>query len=298
MKEQTQYTFEDWLHNKFWNEKGLTEQYVCNDSEQYLHLVGMGKMTYEVLNKIQDEQGKAYEYMIKCTLETNERFFKRQAAKSLDLQKVIEIKIKKIEKYIQDNEDLYYDVILPRLHRGIKVGAKYILPEQYLEYIKNGFIDAFTFIDAPYQIGINGKLVSFPTDEQKKYAVMETQVMWLKRLQEYQKGDAAIHGIISGGEDYIKQELLPMLKEVEKKIQPQIESWNKTKIAAWVELLMDKGYFLPEYKRTKWRENCKAFAKTRYKTVVNTAMLVKEDTSRKTHKQQLLHYFKDVQVRT
>ena len=26
MNEQTQYTFEDWLHNKFWKEKGLTEQ--------------------------------------------------------------------------------------------------------------------------------------------------------------------------------------------------------------------------------------------------------------------------------
>ena len=187
MNEQTQYTFEDWLHNKFWKEKGLTEQYVCNDSEQYLHLVSMGKMTYEVLTKIQDEQSKAYEYMIKCTLETNEKFFKRQAAKSLDLQKVIEIKIKKIEKYIQDNEDLYYDVILPRLHRGIKIGAKYILPEQYLKYSKNGYLDAFIVIHAPYQIGINGKLVSFPTDKQMKYAQMEAQVLWLKRLQEYCK---------------------------------------------------------------------------------------------------------------
>lgn len=187
MNEQTQYTFEDWLHNKFWKEKGLTEQYVCNDSEQYLHLVSMGKMTYEVLNKIQDEQSKAYEYMIKCTLETNEKFFKRQAAKSLDLQKVIEIKIKKIEKYIQDNEDLYYDVILPRLHRGIKIGAKYILPEQYLKYSKNDYLDAFIVIHAPYRIGINGKLVSFPTDEQMKYAQMETQALWLKRLQEYCK---------------------------------------------------------------------------------------------------------------
>lgn len=186
-KEKYQYTFDDWVNNKFWNEKGFTGQYVCNDSEQYLHLVSMGKMTYEVLNKIQDEQNKAYDYLIECTLKTNERFFEKQAEKSLDLQKVIDIKIKRIEKYIQENEDLYYDVILPKLHRGIKIGAKYILPEQYLEYRNNGFLDAFIVVQAPYQVGINGKLVSFPTDEQKKYAEMEAQVLWLKRLQEYKK---------------------------------------------------------------------------------------------------------------
>lgn len=101
-------------------------------------------------------------------------------------------------------------------------------------------------------------------------------------------------GITSGGEDYIMPELLPLLKEVEQKIQLQFESWNKIKRAAWVELLMDKGYFLPEYKRHNRRKNCEVFAMTRYKTNIKIQMMFKEVANRNTHKKQLLHYFKDV----
>jgi hypothetical protein len=173
-------------HHKFWDEAGLTQQYVCNDSEQYLHLVSMGKMTYEVLNEIQEEQSKAYDYMIKKSLETNEKFFKKDTKNSLDLQKVIEIKIEKIETYITQNKDLHYEVILPRLHRGIKLGAKFIIPEQYKAYSSNDFLDVFLGHKAPYRININGKLVSFPTDEQMKYAQMEVYILWLRKLKEYQ----------------------------------------------------------------------------------------------------------------
>ncbi|MBK8808673.1 MAG: hypothetical protein IPO21_19370, partial [Bacteroidales bacterium] len=79
---------------------------------------------------------------------------------------------------------------------------------------------------------------------------------------------------------------------VEKGIQPLIGSWNKIMIAAWVELLMDKGYFQLEYKRRKRRQNCVEFSKTRYKTNIKVQMMSKEDDNRKTHKTKLEKHFK------
>lgn len=186
MKEQKQYTFEDWLNNKFWNEKDYLGNSVYNDSENYLTLVMMNKMTYKVLNKIQGEQNKAYEYMIKKSLETSEIFFHKDTVNSLDLQKVIDIKIEKIEKHITDNPELHYDIIRQRLHRGIKIGAKFIVPEQYNAYTENKLLDAFIIsLTAPYKINIDNNFLSFPTHEQMKYAQMEVHVLWLKKLKEY-----------------------------------------------------------------------------------------------------------------
>ena len=186
--EKPQYTFEDWISNRFWREKDYTGRAVCNDSENYLHLVQMGKMSYDVLNKIQEEQNNTYEYMIKCSLEINERFFKRLTKDSLDLQKVIYIKIKRIETFLEANEGLYYDAILPRLHRGIKVGAKYIIPEQYLRYKNLGSLDAFIIQPvAPYHIYVGNKSFTLPTSEQMIHAQIEVKVLWLKKLMEYKK---------------------------------------------------------------------------------------------------------------
>ena len=84
-------------------------------------------MTYEELNKIQDAQQKAYDSMIEHSLRTNERHFLRQTKETLDFQKVIDIKIEEIQNYFSANQTIYKEVLLPRMHRTIKFGAKFML---------------------------------------------------------------------------------------------------------------------------------------------------------------------------
>lgn len=123
-----------------------------------------------------------------------------------------------------------------------------------------------------------------------KYIDKHNEVTLLKSLiNSNPASDTA--SITDGGEDYIKPELLRRLKEIESKIQSQLKSWPLIKRAAWVELLKDKGYFLPEYKR-QWRKNCTAFAKARYRTDIENQLLTKENEGRESHKEQLLKYFK------
>lgn len=204
-------TFEDWVNNKIWDQKTYSDKYVCNDSENYLDFVLQNKMTYDELNKIQDAQNSAYEYMIKYSLHLNEKHFDRETKGSLDLKKVVELKIKAIEKKIDENKQLYYDVILPRKHRGIKIGAKFIIPEEYVAYKENKISDAVNYRHTNYQINIDNKLTSFPTPDQMKYAQMEVSVLWLKWLnnflEELQLKEKNLLQLIENNKDYERRVL-------------------------------------------------------------------------------------------
>lgn len=179
------YTFEDWLDDKFYNEATYSGEYVVNDSENYLDLVSKGKMSYEELNKIQDAQQKAYDYMIEYSLRLNELQFQRQTKETLDLQKIIDIKIEEIREYFKMNAVVYKEVLLPKLHRTIKFGAKFLLPEHYKDAIEKKPSDVYTITPARYQLNVNGKMGLYPTMDQMKYAIMEVKFKWLKFLKGY-----------------------------------------------------------------------------------------------------------------
>lgn len=177
------FTFDDWLNNRFYTETDYQGNYVLNDSENYLDLVSKGKMTYDVLNEIQNAQRDTYEYMIACSLKINEKFYQRKAKKSLNLIEVIKKQIADIEQYIENNKELHYDVILPREHRQMKIGAKFILSEEYSSYKRGNLVDAFLTHQSSYAVNIGGKLKHFPTEAQMKYSQMEVKVLWLKELR-------------------------------------------------------------------------------------------------------------------
>lgn len=178
------YTFEDWLENKFYNEKDYTGDYVANDSNSYLHLVSMGKIDYETINRIQDAQAFAYEYGIQNTIELKELHFKDKEKRSLDLMESIELEIESIEKIIEANKDLYKFIIDGRTTRGIKFGATFMLPEAYKTAIKKEILD-FSLPDySKYGLNNGEGLTHFPTPEQKKYREMEVLVLWLKILKQ------------------------------------------------------------------------------------------------------------------
>lgn len=95
------------------------------------------------------------------------------------------------------------------------------------------------------------------------------------------------------GESYIEFGLLDRLNDIEANAKGIIDKFpqNKIKCAAWVELLMDKGYFYKEHKSTN-RKSCIAFAKARYNVDIETQMATAQKGKRITHKTQLAHYFK------
>lgn len=187
MKKKEIYTFEDWLENNFWDEEGYSGQLMVNDSENYLDLVFMGKMTYETLNKIQDAQSKTYQYILDNTLETNKKFLKTTKEQSLDFDKYLGLLIEKIELDLEENKDLYFEVIRPKLHRRIKYGAKFLLPEEFKKFENHEFIDGYLPVFAPYSIFENGQMKHFPEDEQRKFLRMEVQFYWLNYLREVKK---------------------------------------------------------------------------------------------------------------
>lgn len=180
--EKKMYSFNDWIKNEFVFEKGVKEKYVFNDSEEYLKLVFDGKMTYEVLNEIQDAQSKTYEYLIKCTLEANESNLKKNEAKSPDFKQFIEFKIRELTEYIEKNSTLYREVITPHLHREIKKGAKYILPEQYLDYKNSKHLDAYLPIFTTYFLE-NDDGNKITPEINQVHAKMEVNVRWLEKLK-------------------------------------------------------------------------------------------------------------------
>ncbi|WP_139215826.1 hypothetical protein [Parapedobacter composti] len=163
-----------------------------NDSENYLELVRMGKMTYDVLNHIQSEQNKAYLFMINYTLESYKAFFESKRLVSLDYKKLIELKVEAIEQLFEREKILYTDVITPRMHRKIRYGAKFITSDQYKGFL-NGHLDA-KFPPSSSYFGKNriktpdGHVridsYSLPIEDQTAYARMEVQVLYHKWLKD------------------------------------------------------------------------------------------------------------------
>ena len=188
MKKKPIYTFDDWLENNFWTEEGYSEQLMVNDSENYLELVSKGKMTYETLNKIQNAQSETYQYIVNKTLETNRKFLQINQENSLDFNKYLELSIEQIELDLEKNKKFYFEILMPRLHRGIKYGAKFLLPEEYKKFKKSEFMDGYIPVYTPYSILEDGKMKHFPNDEDRKFLRMEIKVQWLKYLKEIQKG--------------------------------------------------------------------------------------------------------------
>jgi len=185
-----QYSFQDWIDDKFFKEDPYGHGPVCNDSENYLLLVQDGKMTYEELNKIQDAQRLTYDYLINMSIEQSKKQFKRLTRGTLDLKTIVGYEIEKIEKYIQDNKQLHYDVLLPRRHRGMKIGAKYIIPSEFIAYRNNKLLDIYLPESSKYSVRINGTLTSFPTIDQLKYRIMEERIQfltWLRSLLDQPK---------------------------------------------------------------------------------------------------------------
>ena len=178
------FTFEDWINDKICHEIGYDGEFLGNDSERYLELVSMDKMTYEVVNEIQQTQSKTYDYIIGSSLNIYESGLARQTEGTLNLMDVLNTRIEKIKDFISKNQDLYYEVILPRKHRGIKVGAKFLTANLYLDYKNSKLIDAMWRPKANYQLRIKNQLQYFPTDEQWQYIIMELQVLWMKKLEE------------------------------------------------------------------------------------------------------------------
>ncbi|MCS3797992.1 hypothetical protein [Niastella sp. OAS944] len=178
------YTFEDWVNNKICMEIGFDGEFLANDSERYLELESMGKITYEVINKIQEAQSKTYEYIIGSSLNLYESALDRQTKGTLSLLDVLATRIKNIKDFISKHQDIYYEVILPRRHRGIKIGAKFITANLYLDYKNNKHIDAMWHPRANYQLRVNDQLQYFPTKDQWQFIIVEVQVRWMKRLEE------------------------------------------------------------------------------------------------------------------
>ncbi len=156
------YVFQDWLENNFWSEMRYSGLYVVNDSENYLELVSMGKMTYETLNEIQDAQNEAYHYILERTLETNIKSLQRIQKRSLDFEKYVELLIESIEQDLEKNKEVHFQVISNRDHRGIKYGAKFLIPSEFEKFKKKIYTDAYFKHYAPYSIVVEGKIIHFP----------------------------------------------------------------------------------------------------------------------------------------
>jgi hypothetical protein len=182
------YVFEDWLKNKFWSEMTYSGLYVVNDSENYLELVSMGKMTYETLNEIQDAQNEAYHYILQRTLETNIKSLQGIQKRSLDFEKYVELLIESIELDLEKNKEIHFQIISNRDHRGIKYGAKFLIPSEYEKFKKKIYTDAYFKHYAPYSIVVEGKIIHFPKSREREYLRIEAQCLWLNYLKKIKQG--------------------------------------------------------------------------------------------------------------
>jgi hypothetical protein len=182
------YVFQDWLENNFWSEMRYSGLYVVNDSENYLELVSMGKMTYETLNEIQDAQNEAYHYILERTLETNIKSLQRIQKRSLDFEKYVELLIESIEQDLEKNKEVHFQVISNRNHRGIKYGAKFLIPSEFEKIKKKIYTDAYFKHYAPYSIVVEGKIIHFPKSREREYLRIEAQCLWLNYLKKIKEG--------------------------------------------------------------------------------------------------------------
>jgi hypothetical protein len=180
------YTFEDWLQNKFWREKSLSGEYVANDSAKYLDLVASDKLTHEELNKIQDAQQRAYDYLIEYSLQLNLQYFQRQTKDTLGIEQVVAAKLREINQYFQEHQAICNEVMLPKKHRGIKWGAKFLLPQHYQAFLNKTMLDVDNLELSGYGQIVNGRMMRFPTPDQLQYARMEVQIRWFCLLEGYE----------------------------------------------------------------------------------------------------------------
>lgn len=283
---KVKYTFEDWLNNKFYNEKDYSGSYVCNDSSKYRELVIMEKMTYETLNEIQDAQIFAYEYGIKNTLELNEIGFQRKAKTSIDLKESIRLEIESIEKIIEANKELYRFIIDGITFRGIKYGATFMLPEAYLSAKAENHLD-FSIPDfSKYGVDNGEGLTNYPTPEQKKYRTMEVLILWLKELRhkfEIANGTLAVTSYkITNYLTFVDADILESLHKAEAKALGNKNSFSsEIRCAAFCEMLWLRKHII----HTKTRQKTlNEFSKIRYKMNIKNALAASKKESRDRHK--------------
>lgn len=143
-------------------------------------------------------------------------------------------------------------------------------------------------------------MIEKPKGERKQY--IKLLKTWLKQEKAYikdllpfltEKPTIVDNENRATSNSYIKDELLERLREIETNAKGIIDTFpqNKIKCAAWVELLIDKGYFLKEHQKTN-RKSCVAFAKERYNVDITIQMATAQNDSRITNKMQLEKYFK------
>ena len=296
------YTFRDWLNNKFWDEKDTMGRYVCNDSERFLCLVDEGKMTYATLNEIQKAQGETYEYVVTCTVESYRRDLDRHKVKSPDKSRAIRSLIEKLENYIEDNKEVYHDVVLPRLHRDMKLGAKFMIPEYYKKCQRNEQVFADIYTHAPYGVNLGlyetGKvnensledLLSFPTSLQMKFVQMEARVQWLNELIELERmaGNKKYNtseGIDDLAIDMITESLRDRYRGIESKVLAYESAGNwesAVRCAAWCEKLNRMGYLGKKSKNLD-RKACTDFAQNRYNIDIKNQIITSKNSERKKH---------------
>lgn len=101
---------------------------------------------------------------------------------------------------------------------------------------------------------------------------------------------------IEKSNQYIKEELLPRLGEIESQISAKIETWKKglakIECAAFVELLMDKNFFDRQFIVTGKSKNREAFAMNRYSADIKNSLLTTQKVGRSKHTKMLSKYFK------
>ena len=181
------FTFEDWLQSDLWREKTLGGEYVANDSERCVDLAARNKMRYKEVNRIQDAQQQAYDYLIESSLQLNLQHFRRQTKDTLGIEHVVAAKLQEINQYFQEHQDICNEVMLPKKHRGIKWGAKFLLPQHYQAFLNKSILDIYNLELSSYILNINGQIMHFPTAEQLLYAKMEVQIRWFYILQGYKE---------------------------------------------------------------------------------------------------------------
>ena len=128
-----EYTFDDWINDTFIYVRGCFDLPMLNDSERYLDLVSRGNMTYETLNRIQDAQAEIYDLLVARTLERLKEGLVKETLASLEPEKMLQFNIERVEEYLNQNKEVYYDVLRPKIHRQKKYGAKFITAKYYRE---------------------------------------------------------------------------------------------------------------------------------------------------------------------
>lgn len=160
------FLFEDWLNYRVFYTVVFDVQ-MCNNSQNFSKLLHNG-MSIHTLNKIQKEQEKIYNELVKQEYEFLTLLFKvKYVRDSVEPLEFLKLKIERVEEYIKINyKDIYFDIISTRKVRGIKIGAtlitvsdyyslnktlsrKYFIPNNVSELKRHNDIDEICFVN-PY----------------------------------------------------------------------------------------------------------------------------------------------------